>query len=507
MREVALFSYLFLLLLLSIFGAHRYYMIYLYRKYRNNRPVPRGYFDPLPTVTVQLPLYNEKYVVDRLLDAVSALRYPIDRLEIQVLDDSTDETTVITERKCAEIREKGIDIKYIHREDRTGFKAGALENGLRTARGEFIAVFDADFLPEPDFLEKTIHHFTDPQVGMVQARWDHLNRDWSLLTESQSILLDGHFMIEHTARNRSGRFFNFNGTAGIWRKNAITDAGGWQHDTLTEDLDLSYRAQLKGWRFIYLPEVTVPAELPVEISSFKSQQFRWAKGSIQVFLKLFPTILRAPVSWKVKVESFFHLGANFGYVLMFLFCLLLPINILLRFRQGVSEVFLFDMPVFILATVSVMIFYFFAEVMVINETRSVAHRSKLSPLLYLPITMSIGIGLTVNNARAVVDALLRRQSPFVRTPKYDVAKKCPQKTHIQKVLSNVYRSNTLSWTIFLELFFAFYFTYAVYFSIYSGLWFSIPFLMLFQFGFLYTSLISLFGEPIGNLWHTINHSR
>ncbi len=499
MREFALYAYVFLLMVLSIFGAHRYYMIYLYRKYRNKGFVPLGSFEELPVVTVQLPIFNEKYVVERLVEAVSKIRYPRDRFEIQVLDDSTDDTVAIAERVCDRVRERGIDIKYIHRTDRTGFKAGALEHGLHTARGEFVAVFDADFLPDADFLEKTIQHFTDPGVGMVQARWDHINRDWSILTESQSILLDGHFMIEHTARNRSGRFFNFNGTAGIWRKSTIADAGGWQHDTLTEDLDLSYRAQLKGWRFIYLPELTVPAELPVEISSFKSQQFRWAKGSIQVFLKIYPKILRSSIPWRVKLESFFHLGANFAYVLMTFFCLLLPLNIVLRFRQGLEEVFFFDMPVFILATVSVMIFYFYSEIAVINETRSMAHRSKLSPLIYLPITMALGIGLTINNARAVFEALLKKESPFVRTPKYDVMKKCPEQNHVQKIFCNVYRSKAVNWVTFVELFFALYFTYTVYFALYSSLWFSVPFLMLFQFGFLYTSFMTLFGAPLSML--------
>jgi len=506
-RSFLLYAYVTLLLLLSVFGAHRYYLMHLYRKYKNKRPVPSRLFDVLPVVTIQLPIFNEKYVIRRLIEAVSSLRYPRDRLEIQVLDDSTDETSVIAACECEKVRARGIDIKYIHRDDRTGFKAGALENGLKTACGEFIAIFDADFLPDPDFLEKTIHYFTDPRVGMVQARWDHLNRNWSVLTESQSILLDGHFMIEHTARNRSGCFFNFNGTAGIWRKSAIADAGGWHHDTLTEDSDLSYRAQLRGWQFIYLPEVTVPAELPVEFSSFKSQQFRWTKGSVQVFLKLYSAILRAAVPWRVKVEAFFHLGSNFAYLLMLFFCLLLPTNIILRSRRGLEEVFLFDVPVFVLATISVMIFYFFAEVVVIEETRSVAHRSKLSPLVYLPVAMAVGIGLTVNNAQAVIEALLRKKTPFVRTPKYDVTERCSQKSRIYRSFSNTYRSKSFTWVTITELFFAAYFSYAIYFAFYSSLWVSIPFLMLFQGGFLYTSFASLFEKPLAHLWRRVHSAR
>lgn len=278
MESFLLYSYVAVLLLLSIFGFHRYYTIYIYRKCKSNVPKPLKTFEKLPKVCVQLPVYNESYVVERLINTVAKIRYPRELFEIQVLDDSNDETVEIAMLACERLKACGINISHIRRPNRIGFKAGALEYGQNLTDAEFIAVFDADFLPPEDFIERTIDFFTDPGIGMVQARWDHLNRDFSILTEVQSILLDGHFMIEHTYRNRSGRFFNFNGTAGIWRKSTIVDAGGWQHDTLTEDLDLSYRAQIKGWKFVYLPELTVPAELPVEISSFKSQQFRWAKG-------------------------------------------------------------------------------------------------------------------------------------------------------------------------------------------------------------------------------------
>ncbi|HNT26629.1 MAG TPA: glycosyltransferase [bacterium] len=504
MREFLFYAYILLLFMLSVFGLHRYYMVWLYRKNINRRPEPKHCFRDLPPVTIQLPIFNEKYVAERLIEAVAAIRYPSDRLEIQVLDDSTDETTLIAERKCGEVRGRGIDIRYIHRDDRTGFKAGALENGLRTARGEYVAVFDADFLPDPDFLERTIHHFTDPGIGMVQARWDHLNRGWSLLTESQSILLDGHFMIEHTARNRSGRFFNFNGTAGIWRKTTIADAGGWQHDTLTEDLDLSYRAQIRGWRFVYLPDITVPAELPVEMSSFKSQQFRWAKGSIQVFLKLYPSILRSALPAKVKMEAFFHLGANFAYLLMTLFCVLLPLNILLRHRHGIREVIFFDLPVFLLATISVLFFYFYSEMAVIRSTAHVVHASKLRLLFYLPATMAVGIGLTANNACAVIEALIRKTSPFVRTPKYDITGSGRGNGRLAKVLANAYRSKTINGVALIEALFAVYFTIGIHAAFLAGFWFSIPFLLLFQFGFLYTAVMTLLGEPIAALLRRLN---
>ena len=275
---VLLGLYFAILITLSFYGSHRYLMIRLYKKYAAGKsdPEPAERFgdEDLPHVTIQLPMFNERYVAQRLIDAVAQIDYPRDRLEIQVLDDSTDDTTELCAQVVAQKREEGLDIVLIHREDRTGYKAGALEEGMHVAKGEFIAVFDADFVPKKDFLRQTIDYFTDPGIGMVQARWEHINREYSLLTRAQAILLDGHFVLEHTARNRSGRFFNFNGTAGIWRKQAILDAGGWEHDTLTEDLDLSYRSQLAGWRFMFLRDVTAPSEIPVEMNAFKAQQHR-----------------------------------------------------------------------------------------------------------------------------------------------------------------------------------------------------------------------------------------
>ena len=254
---IILVSYFFVLSILAVYGWHRYYLVYLYMRHKDSQPVEPAPLDPLPVVTIQLPIYNEMYVADRLIDAVCRLDYPRELLEIQVLDDSTDETCEIAELAVRRHAAQGIDIKYLHRSDRTGYKAGALEAGLKVARGGYIAIFDADFLPSADFLHRLLPHFSDPKVGMVQARWGHINQDYSLLTKIQSILLDGHFVLEHGARNRAGHFFNFNGTAGMWRRETIGDAGGWQHDTLTEDLDLSYRAQLRGWKFIFLPDVVV----------------------------------------------------------------------------------------------------------------------------------------------------------------------------------------------------------------------------------------------------------
>lgn len=498
METAIIVFYMIILFLLSIYGANRYYTIYLFKKHRHDKILPTGHFNTLPKVAIQLPIFNEKYVVERLIDYVTKIRYPKDLMEIQVLDDSTDDTCEIAERKCKEKRAQGFNIHYIHRTDRTGFKAGALENGLNLTDAEFIAVFDADFLPPEDFLERTIHYFTDDNIGMIQARWDHVNRRYSLLTECQSILLDGHFMIEHTARNRSGRFFNFNGTAGIWRRKTIVDAGGWQHDTLTEDLDLSYRAQLKGWQFIYLPDLTVPAELPIEMTAFKSQQFRWAKGSIQTFLKLKGVILKANIPFKVKLEAFFHIGANFAYALMTLLTVFMPVVLAIRYYGGYKKLFILDLPIFICATLSVFLFYFYTEYVVIKETISVRNRSTAKPLIYLPFVVAIGIGLCINNTKAVIEAIIKKQTPFNRTPKYNVSddEEINISTRVKKLFGNVYRSKKLDLVTVIELILAIYMTYAVYFTYKNDLYFSLPLVALFQIGFMYTSVLSIIQMPI-----------
>ncbi|MGB4269844.1 MAG: glycosyltransferase [Spirochaetota bacterium] len=492
MKLFILIFYGLILLLLSIFGAHRYYTLYLFLKYAKKKIQPKSMFKTLPKVTVQLPIFNEQYVVERLINTITQLDYPKKKLEIQVLDDSTDETSIIAERICKLKRKEGFNIKYIHRTNRTGFKAGALENGLKLTDSEFIAVFDADFLPNPDFLQKTIHYFTNPEIGMVQARWDHINRHYSLLTECQSILLDGHFMIEHTARNRSGRFFNFNGTAGIWRRQAIIDGGGWQHDTITEDLDLSYRSQMKGWKFLYLPDVTVPAELPIEISAFKAQQFRWAKGSIQVFKKLYKTILHSHLPLKVKLESFMHLGANFAYLLMVFLTLLMPVALWVRYYGGFKKFAYLDIPIFLLATLSVMIFYYFTELIVLYQNKNV-YDSKIKPLLYLPMVLSLGIGLSINNSKAVIEALLDKKSDFNRTPKYNVValNRINAIDHVKTLLKNKYSLHTINVVSIIEFVLGLYMTLAVYFAFEKHLYISIPLIMLFQVGYLYTSLFTI----------------
>ncbi|MFB6263587.1 MAG: cellulose synthase family protein, partial [Bradymonadaceae bacterium] len=426
----------------------------------------------------QLPLYNERYVVERLIRAVCNLNYPTDRLHIQVLDDSTDDTTEIARELVAEMRAEGFDIDLIHREDRTGYKAGALANGLERTESDFIAVFDADFVPDPDFLRDTIHYFNDGDVGMVQARWEHINRDYSLLTRAQAILLDGHFVLEHTARNRSGRFFNFNGTAGIWRRATIEDAGGWSHDTLTEDLDLSYRAQLQGWDFVFLRDVTAPSELPVDMNAFKNQQHRWAKGSIQTALKILPDVLRSDLSPSVKYEAFYHLTANIAYPLMVLLAALMPPATFVRVQEGWYGALLVDLPIFMAATFSICYFYWVSQREIDREPGTV--------LRLIPAVLGLGIGISVNNTKAVLEALGGVDSPFVRTPKYaiqQVGESWASKLYIQK--STLMTAVELCLGIWVSLA-----TVAVLVSRQHGV-VSLPFLVLFQFGFFYVGALSI----------------
>jgi len=483
--EVALLSLYFLtLVILSVFGMHRYIMLYLYFRHREQRAVPLPLPEKLPRVTVQLPLYNEMYVAERLLASVTSIRYPKELLEIQVLDDSTDETRAVAELAVRRAAAQGFDIKYLHRTDRTGFKAGALDEGLRVARGRFVAIFDADFLPSPDFLQRTLPHFANPRVGMVQARWGHLNEDYSLLTKIQAILLDAHFVLEHGGRNRGGCFFNFNGTAGIWRREVIGAAGGWQHDTLTEDLDLSYRAQLQGWTFVFLPGVVAPAEVPVEMNSFKSQQHRWAKGSIQTALKLLPALLSAPLPLRTKAEAFFHLTANLNYLLMIALSILMFPAMYVRYNMGWYEMLLIDVPFFFAATWSGAYFYMVSQ-------RELYPTTWTQRIKYLPLLMSIGIGLTVNNARAVIEALTGRQTEFARTPKYGIERRTDEWS------DKKYRQS-MAWQPIIEVGLGLYFTATVFYALSNGLYASLPFLLLFQVGFLYTGLLSLLQQYAGD---------
>jgi cellulose synthase/poly-beta-1,6-N-acetylglucosamine synthase-like glycosyltransferase len=470
--------YFFVLVILAIFGLHRYVMVYLYYRHRDRRALPKPLPEHLPRVTVQLPLYNEMYVTERLLESVCQIRYPKHLLQIQVLDDSTDETRVIAAAAVERYRNDGFDMHYIHREDRRGFKAGALEHGLAQATGEFVLVFDADFVAPPEILEKTLGHFDDPKTGMVQVRWGHINRDYSLLTQVQSILLDGHFILEHGGRNRAGRFFNFNGTAGVWRREVIHDAGGWQHDTLTEDLDLSYRAQSKGWRFVYLQDVVSPAEIPVEMNAFKSQQHRWAKGSIQTCKKLLPTILASKLPLAIKVEAAFHLTANFAYPLMVLLTVLMFPAMVIRYNMGWYEMMFVDVPLFLGATLSVCSFYLVSQ-------REIFGESWTRRLKYVPAVLSMGIGLSVNNAKAVIEAVLGQESPFTRTPKYRV------ESAGDDWKQRRYRGN-VTFVPYIELALGVYCTIMACYAIANGIFATLPFIVLFQVGFFYASILSLF---------------
>src|SRR5208283_4624322 len=491
-----LIPYFIVLVILAAYGGHRYWLVYLYYKHKANKTTePAAHFplNDLPRVTVQLPIFNEQYVVDRLLDAVCRLDYPREKLDIQLLDDSTDETAEVARLLVERYAAAGYPVVYIHRDNREGFKAGALEAGLKSATGEFVAIFDADFVPHSDFLLKCIHHFTDPKVGMVQTRWTHINRNYSLLTEVEAILLDGHFVLEHSGRARSGVFFNFNGTAGMWRRQAIEEAGGWEHDTLTEDTDLSYRAQLKGWKFLYLQDVECPAELPVEMTAFKTQQARWAKGLIQVSKKLLPKILKSDVSRHQKIKAWYHLTANMSYPLMIVLSVLLLPAMIIRFYQGWFQMLYIDLPLFMASTFSISSFYLVSQ-------KELFPKSWLRSLLFLPLLMSLGIGLTVTNTRAVLEALVGKQTSFVRTPKYRVESKK------DKVGAKKYRKR-LGWVPWIELLIGTYFALAVVYAIDNENYFTIPFLLLFVIGYWVTGLMSLLqgrfaGLSVGSETHT-----
>lgn len=491
-----LIPYFIVLIVLAAYGAHRYWMVYLYYKHKKNKttePAARFQFDDLPRVTVQLPIFNEQYVVDRLLDAVCRLDYPKEKLDIQLLDDSTDETIEVARLLVDRYAALGHPVTYLHRDSREGYKAGALAEGLKTAKGEFVAIFDADFVPPPDFLLKCIHHFTDPKAGMVQTRWTHINRNYSVLTEVEAILLDGHFVLEHSARSRSGVFFNFNGTAGMWRRSAIDEAGGWQHDTLTEDTDLSYRAQLQGWKFVYLQDVECPAELPVEMTAFKTQQARWAKGLIQVSKKILPRVLASNASRSVKIEAFYHLTANLSYPLMIVLSVFMMPAMIIRSYQGWFQMLYIDLPLFMASTFSISSFYLVSQ-------KELFPKSWLRSLLYLPLLMALGIGLTVTNTRAVLEALTGKQTAFARTPKYRVESKK------DRVGAKKYRKR-LGWVPWLELLIGTYFALAVFYAIDNENYFTVPFLLLFVIGYWVTGMMSLLqgrfaGLSVGSETHT-----
>jgi cellulose synthase/poly-beta-1,6-N-acetylglucosamine synthase-like glycosyltransferase len=478
--HLIVFAYYAVLAVLSIYGLHRYLILYLYHRHYKWKPraaVVESFRAGRPTVTVQLPLYNEMYVARRVIEAAARMRYPRAKLHIQILDDSTDETTAIARDTAAELRAQGFHIDLVHREMRDGYKAGALRAGLERVHSELVAIFDADFVPPVDFLEKTVPQFNDPKVGMVQTRWGYLNRDYSLLTRVQALLLDGHFMLEHTARSYSGRFFNFNGTGGVFRREAILDAGGWEGDTLTEDLDLSYRAQMRGWRFVFLPEVEVPSELPVDIFGFKNQQHRWTKGSIQVGKKLLPRIWKSDVPLRVKLEATFHLSANLSYPLLVVLSIMMPFAVAIRAR-GLAHrgPFALEAVVFGLTTASVFVFYAVAQ-------REIGRGWKLRTR-DIPVILAIGVGMCINNAGAVMEALLGHETPFVRTAKYHI------ETFRDHWKGKLYRS-ALRPTFFIEMLLATYMVVSFSTIAYLGEWAALPYLGLFVAGYVYVFGLSL----------------
>ncbi len=481
--DVTLYAYAVVLGLLGIFGLHRLYLVaLLVRTSARTREVPLDEPDEWPMVTVQLPVFNELYVVTRLLDAVAALDYPPERLEIQVLDDSSDGTSGAVADRAARLAEAGLIVHHLRRPKRIGFKAGALEAGMRVARGEFICVFDADFLPTPDFLRRAVPYLSDPEVGMVQARWSHLNRERSLLTKIQAIFLDAHFAIEHAARNQAGRYFNFNGTAGVWRRTAIEDAGGWQHDTLTEDLDLSYRAQLAGWRFVYLNDLEAPAELPESVGAFKSQQRRWTRGAVQTARKLLPRIWRAAVPVSTKLEATFHLTSNLAYVLMVALALLVFPAMVLRAQAIGTWVIWVEVPVLLFGTGSICVYFAVAQ-------RAVG-RSWMGAALRLPALMALGAGLALNNTVAAIRGLGGPAGEFVRTPKTAAAAAVSSASADERYVA------PLGWLPWIELALTSYFFTVVVIAVQRGMWMGLPVLVLFLGGYAYVSVLAL-----GQAWH------
>ncbi|MBI4547261.1 MAG: glycosyltransferase [Ignavibacteriae bacterium] len=469
MQDLIIGTYFTSLTILFFFGSSGFIMIYYYMKHRDKKIEKAGELTQFPLVTIQLPVYNEYYVVGRLIDAACQIDYPIDKLGIQVLDDSTDETTEIIAERVAHYREQGFDIEHIRRGSRQGFKAGALREGLMTAHGEFIAMFDADFIPKREFLYQTLpYFFLDEKIGLIQTRWEHLNSDYSFLTRVQAMALDGHFVIEQSVRNKAGFFINFNGTGGIWRKACIIDAGNWESDTLTEDLDLSYRAQLRGWKFKFLNDVTSPAELPSEINALKSQQFRWTKGAIETARKILPKVWKSDLPLEKKINATFHLSGN----IVFPFILIAGIlNVPLIFikHQGGYESYFTIMAGFVFAFIGSFLFYLYSQKDVYPDWQK--------RMLLFPLFLAGSMGLAVNNTRAVVEGLIKKKSEFVRTPKYSVI------SRKDNWLDKKYAMIKVNYTVIIEVVLAIYCLFGVAASLYYVELAAVPFQLLFSMGF------------------------
>jgi cellulose synthase/poly-beta-1,6-N-acetylglucosamine synthase-like glycosyltransferase len=437
----------------------------------------------LPFVTVQLPLYNELYVVERLIDSITKFDYPKDKFEIQILDDSTDETVSIVAKKVAEYKALGFNIYQHQREIRTGYKAGALAEGLEIAKGEFIAIFDADFMPRAEFLRKTIPYFNNEKIGVVQTKWEHLNENYSLLTRLQAFGLNAHFTVEQTGRNVKNHFINFNGTAGIWRKSCIEDAGGWEADTLTEDLDLSYRAQLKGWKFKYMEELGSPAELPAAMNALKNQQFRWTKGAAECTRKnLLKVLKNKELPFSTKLHALFHLMNSSIFICIVLLSVL-SIPMLIIKNNFVEYDLLFKIGSFFMLSVLFLSIYYFVS---LASDYSNKFKALLHFTLLFPLFLSVSMGLSLHNALAVIEGYIGKKSPFIRTPKFNII----ENKDVWK--KNKYLVSSVSFLTVLEFLLTIYFFFGILSAFYYDDFGLIPFHIMLFLGFGYVTFYSLF---------------
>ena len=473
-----------------LYSLSQLHLVYLFKKAKKKGSLPQKVTltedYSYPPVTVQLPIYNELYVVERLIDAVANFDWPVDKLEIQVLDDSTDETVSLIADKVVFWQKKGVDIVHVRRNGRKGFKAGALQYGLELAKGKFLAIFDADFVPEKDFLKNTIPHFgKNEKIGVVQTRWGHLNEQYSLLTKLQAFGLNTHFFVEQNGRSLGGHFLNFNGTAGVWRKACIEDAGGWKADTLTEDLDLSYRAQLKGWQIFYVSGIVAPAELPAAMNAIKSQQYRWTKGAAETSRKLLPKVLKAPLPLTTKLHAAFHLLNSAIFVCIVMTALLSVPVLFIRNLSSGWQTLINISTVFLLGYTFLVIFYWNG----FKEQRDNFWKTLKEFVPQMFMLLSVFLGLSVHNAIAVLEGLLGKKTPFIRTPKFNIVSKK------DSWRGNKYFSRRVNPLTLLEGLLSLYFIAGLGFAFYFGDFALLPFHLLLSLGFL-----SVF-------YYTIRHTR
>jgi cellulose synthase/poly-beta-1,6-N-acetylglucosamine synthase-like glycosyltransferase len=496
MQYFWLIIYLFALTALFTYGLNCWFLLLLYSLNRSQaakrqHQIKEAFYQSTPStqwprVTIQLPIYNERYVVERLIESVCRIDYPRELLQVQVLDDSSDDTVTLAADMVEKMKSKGVDIVHVRRKNRTGFKAGALREGLKTAKGSLVAVFDADFIPDPDFLKESVPYFQNPQIGMLQTRWGHLNSDYSLLTRAQSIGIDGHFGVEQASRAWAGFFMNFNGTAGIWRKKTIRESGGWQADTLTEDLDLSYRAQLKGWKLMFASQVVCPGEIPVTINAFKAQQHRWAKGSIQTAKKNLGRLLKSDVSWLVKIQAFLHLTHYMVHPMMLLVVLT---SVPMLYTQ-----WFFDNRTYLIMIFTLLCLATFGPSSLYLFSQRILYRDWKSRIKYLPLLMCLGTGIAVNNTKAVLEALFDVKSGFIRTPKYGIR----QKGDNWKSKRYTLALNPIS---ILEFFLGLYSLAGLLMFVFFSKYLVSPFLFIYTCGFFYVFFLSVkhgFGKTPSN---------